>query len=170
MAKTPAKFSRGDWVVHNFYGVGQIKRVTKKFLDGKKSSYFEVETRDSQYWIPVGEEHNDRLRPLASKSQLRRAAQILKRRPREMVDDHNKRKRNIREARVQGTLTVIARTVRDLYARQAHHKKLNSVEEEALRRLKDHFVHEWAACKDIEVEKARQEVNTALQESLTKVA
>ena len=59
-------FSKGQWIVHHYYGVGQVKGIEKKVLDGQEWSYYKVKTRNSQYWIPVQSEDNSRLRPLSS--------------------------------------------------------------------------------------------------------
>ena len=63
MAKSPT-FSKGEWIVHHYYGVGQVKGIEKKVLDGSKVAYYRVKTRNSQYWVPVESEDNSRLRPL----------------------------------------------------------------------------------------------------------
>ena len=35
-------FERGDWIVHANYGVGQVRELEKKELDGQKRSFYRV--------------------------------------------------------------------------------------------------------------------------------
>ena len=47
-------YKKGDWIVHIFYGLGQVIGKDKRELDGEKQGYLKVKTDDSLYWIPVG--------------------------------------------------------------------------------------------------------------------
>lgn len=162
-------FSKGQWIVHHYYGVGQIKGVEKKSLDGETVSYYKVKTRNSQYWIPVESEDSSRLRPLSSPAEIKKIINILQRRPKEMDPDHLQRKRLIREVLGSGSLADMARLVRDLTARQ-HAKKLNPTEEDALDRFKEGLLREWAVCMKTDIDEAREMFQKCLQKSLAKVA
>jgi RNA polymerase-interacting CarD/CdnL/TRCF family regulator len=39
----PATYSKGDWIVHAYYGVGQVKGIEKKELEGEKKLFFKVD-------------------------------------------------------------------------------------------------------------------------------
>ena len=168
MAKGPT-FSKGEWIVHHYYGVGQVKGVEKKVLDGNEMRYYKVKTRNSQYWVPVESEDNSRLRPLSSPQDIKKIARILRRKPSEMDPDHMQRKRVIREVLAEGSLLDMARLIRDLSARQVT-KKLNPTEEDALKRFRDRLVREWSVCLELEMEEANEEFQKALDKGITKLA
>ncbi len=161
-------FNKGDWIVHLDYGVGQIKGVETKRLEGERSSYYKVKTSDSTLFVPVEDVDRKRLRPLASKSQFGRAIRVLKTAPDEMSPDHNERKRLIRKASADGSLLAVCRLVRDLSARRWSNR-LNSTEERALRRFKSRLLSEWSICRDVPLEEARNQLNNVLQEGRSKL-
>lgn len=156
----------GDWIVHLYYGVGQIVGVEKKCLEGQTVSYFKVKTKDSTIWIPVKHSDNVRVRPIANKEEINEALKILKRKPHQMSDDHTKRKSRIKNVKEDGTLRSIARIVRDLSARQAE-TKLNDSEERALTQFTDRLISEWAACMGIKLEEARKRLSGILEKVRT---
>lgn len=164
-----ASFSKGEWIVHHYYGVGQVKGIEKKVLDGREVSYYKVKTRNSQYWIPVESDDNSRLRPLSSPAEIKKISRILRRKPDEMDPDHMQRKRLIREVLDEGSLLDMARIIRDLSARQQD-KKLNPTEEDALKRFKDRLVREWAVCMETDFEEANGEFQDCLDKALAKAA
>lgn len=155
-------YAKGDWIVHLYHGVGQIKGVVKKQLSGKEKRYYRVKTHNSIIFIPVKKADNNRIRPLTPKSEFMKALKVLERPPREMSSNHNTRKKVIREAKIDGSVEPILRIVRDLTFRQ-HDSKLNTTEKRALNRLKDRLMHEWSACMQIEVEEARENLERRLQ-------
>ncbi|HZD56646.1 MAG TPA: CarD family transcriptional regulator [Anaerolineales bacterium] len=156
-------YAKGDWVVHLYHGVGQIIGLEKKCLEGKTVSYFKVKTKDSTYWVPVDHVDNIRLRPLATKKEIREAIRILEKEPHEMSEDHTERKSVINEVKEDGTFFSLARIVRDLAARQAR-TRLNDSEERALHQFTDRLVAEWSASFGIKYEDARQKLFHILQE------
>ncbi len=168
MAKSTT-YSKGSWIVHHFYGVGQVKGIEKKMLDGAEVSYYKVQTRNSLYWIPVDTEDNSRLRPLSSPEDIKKIARILRRKPNDMDPDHMQRKRVIRDVLSEGTLLDMARLIRDLSARQVD-KKLNPTEEDALKRFRDRLVREWSVCLEMEMDEANQEFQACLDKGITKAA
>ena len=161
-------FSKGEWIVHHYYGVGQIKGIEKKMLDGEKLSYYKVKTRNSQYWIPIEGEENSRLRPLSSPDEIKKISRVLKRKPDEMDPDHMQRKRLIKEVQAEGSLKDMARIIRDLSARQKE-KKLNPTEEDALKRFKDRLVREWAVSMELDIDNASIAFEENLDKALAKV-
>ena len=49
-------FTTGDWVVHLYYGVGQIKAIEEKPIDGEKQDCYKVKTKNSTFWFPTIDE------------------------------------------------------------------------------------------------------------------
>lgn len=168
MEKNPT-FAKGEWVVHHYYGVGQVRGVEKKSLDGEVASYYKVKARNSQFWVPVQSEDNSRLRPLCSPKEIKKIMTILKREPKKMDSDHMARKKLIREVLSEGSLSEMARVIRDLSGRQVR-KKLNPTEEDALKRFKDRLIREWAVCLEKDVDEATTDFQENLQKGLEKIS
>ena len=77
-------YKTGDWIVHIFYGLGQIIGIDKRTLEGEKQMYFRVKTSDIVYWIPVIKIDFNRIRPIASINQIRYALAIVKKPPKKL--------------------------------------------------------------------------------------
>lgn len=165
MTEAMMEYARGDWVVHKHYGVGQIKGIEKKVLNGKKTTFYKVSTKNSTFWIPLDQVDCDRLRPLASINELNQAIRVLRNPPREMAPDHNDRKRRIKTIKSDGSLVSMARLIRDLWARRRMKKRLNATEERALDRLQDRLLTEWSVCKNIKFEEAQDRLRAMLERS-----
>ena len=165
MAENGHELAKGEWIVHRFHGVGEVRGVEKKQLNGKAAHYYKVQTHDSTLWIPVDNSDTDRIRKLATRAEFKRALKILERPARDMDEDHTERKGRIRSVRKEGELDRVFRLIRDLRARQ-HEKKLNTTEQRALQRLEDHLLQEWSVCMGIEIEEARQKLEEKIEANL----
>jgi RNA polymerase-interacting CarD/CdnL/TRCF family regulator len=152
----------GRWVVHNSYGVGQIRGYETKMINGKEVAYYRVETDNSTFWIQLDQLDSERLRPLSTKGEFNEAIKVLKLPPREMNPDHNHRKLMINNVRSDPSLIHMARLVRDLNAR-CMKKDLNTTEKEALTHFSTRLLEEWVACMQISVEEAHSALNRLLQ-------
>lgn len=169
MAQKIFQFSKGDWIVHLHYGVGQVKSVERKQIGDQKLSYYRAETANSTFWVPVEAPDSERVRPVASRYKMRKAINILKESPLALADDHNERKRQINEAMAQISIDSGATLLRDLSARQASHK-LNPTEEKALDQFASNFILEWSVATDTAIEKIRDKFQVLLHEIQAKVA
>lgn len=155
-------YSKGDWIVHKYHGVGQIKGIVKKKLNGKVTRYYRVKTHNSTFFVPVDEADNQRIRPLTSRSEFKKALKILERPAKEMSSNHTTRRSRIRETKSEGSVEDFFQIIRDLTARE-HSSRLNTTEKRALRRFKNCVLYEWAACMGIDVEEAREQMEKRLQ-------
>jgi RNA polymerase-interacting CarD/CdnL/TRCF family regulator len=162
MASEQLDFEKGDWIVHLYHGVGQVKGIVKKKVNGERVAYYRVKTDNSTLYVPVEDQHDERLRPAATKRQLDAAIKALNNPPKEMAKDHTDRRRRIREVKTDGTLESMVKLVRDLSWRR-YDKKLNNTEERALRRFKDRLLQEWAVARQISTDDARKQLNTMLR-------
>ena len=59
-------YSKGDWIVHTHYGVGQVRGIEKKVLDGENKLFFRVKTFDGVYWLSVVRTDVEYIRPITS--------------------------------------------------------------------------------------------------------
>jgi len=154
-------FVKGNWIVHLYYGVGQVKRLEKKCLDGKKTIYYRVESKDGTFWLPVNKSDTERVRPIASQKQLDSAIQAIKEQPRTFTEDYKQRQIFLNESKSEGSLLEIACLVRDLSYWEVE-KHLNLSEKETLEHLKNRLSMEWSIVEDIQQQEARTELNELL--------
>lgn len=162
MTGNKTAYDKGDWIVHLYHGVGQVKGIVSREVAGETTKYYRVKTDNSTLFIPVGDFDDDRLRPAATRKELESAIKVLTKPPEEMANDHNDRRRRIREVKNNGSLRDVLGLVRDLSWRR-YDKKLNNTEERALRRFKDRLLREWAVVMDTTPEDARRELNKILR-------
>ncbi len=166
MSDSSSPFSKGDWIVHAYYGVGQIIGIESKQIGEDKVKYYKVEARNSTFFVPVKNAENERIRPVASKYMLRKAIKTLKEKPQELESDHNQRKRQISEMVNECSLVTNAQLVRDLIFRRMNHR-LNDHEENTLTKVTGRLVREWAITLDLSTEEAQQRFDSLVQEEIT---
>ena len=150
-------FEIGDWIVHNYYGVGQIKRIEKKPIHGEKVKTFRVQTKDSVYWVPVKKKENPRIRRVVNRRKLRRALRILTSKPEGMAKNYRTRQKRINEVFEDGTIRESMKLLRDLYA-LGEIKKLNNTENQAVDKLEQRLTREYAACYEVSIQDARKKL------------
>lgn len=163
MAKTDNDYSKGDWIVHSYYGVGKVKKIEKKKINGKNKKFYRVESDDTIYWIPVERESVSHIRALATRTSLRRALKLLTEKPKEMASNFKTRQSRIKKVLAKGNLRKMLKLVRDLWAR-GQEKKLSMTELNALRKAMDDLVVEIAVAEDLSNEEASSKLQELLNE------
>lgn len=161
MASEQHKFNKGDWIVHPVYGVGRIKKLEKKRLDGQRQEYYRVEAGETAYWIPLVGIEESRARKVISQADFRKAVQLLEKPPKTMDANYKVRRKRINDVLTHGLLNPTIRLVRDLWARNRKNR-LNDSEKNALRRIMDNLVDEWAITEGISTEEASIQLNEML--------
>ena len=159
--KNKREYAKDDWLVHPSYGIGQVKMVEKKNVEGRKIEFYRVEGENVTYWLPVGELQASRVRRLASKKEFRKAIKLLRRTPNEMDPDHTKRRSRIKDVMATGSLRAVVRAIRDLSARDSE-KRLSDTERRSLEQFISTLVEEWAIAEEISQHEARTELRTML--------
>jgi len=155
-------FDVGDWIVHAYYGVGQIDSVEERPVHGETTDCYRVLTRDAEYWVPIDDGENPRIRPVASRSRIYRALRALKKPAEKMHKNYRTRQARISEVLSSSSLLDMARLLRDLRGRQKA-RKLNTTDREAFELIKERFTREWAAAMEIKPETARGRLKERLQ-------
>ena len=166
MSKKSDPYKKGDWIVHTFYGVGQITGIEKKIMGEETQRYYKVLTKNSTYFIPTDNVDNSRLRPVSSTHMLRKACNAIKGESFELPSDHTQRKRLISEKINEGTLVSTAELIRDLYTRRMI-QKLNDHDENTLNKLISNVVKEWSITKDIREEVAQEKFDTLIKKTFS---
>jgi len=147
MSSQHESLTKGDWIVHAHYGVGQVKRKEKKVFDGEKQTFFRVKTFNGVYWLPLSRSDVDHIRPIATKNQIKRALRLIRKAPKKLPKDYKKRGQEISVVLRDVALYPKVRMIRDLYARKRT-KKLNYSEGDALEKMRNLFIDEWALVED----------------------
>ena len=164
MTEMTQKYSIGDWVVHRHYGMGQIVNTEVKPLQGESVECYRVQTKGGTYWFPIVQDDNPRIRPVASREGLKRGLEIMSKPPRNMDADYIEFKKRINNVKSEGSITSIARLLRDLSARSMV-KKLNTLEEQTLNSFTEQFLKEWSLCMEISVDVAQARLHNILQKT-----
>ena len=162
-------YSKGDWIVHARYGVGQVKGVEKKELEGEKKLFFKVKTFDGVYWLSVVRTDVEYIRPITTEYQIRRALTIIRKPPEKLPENHTKRNKIITETLKSSSLYPKARMIRDLNGKQQE-SKLNFTEEDAFLVLKKQLLNEWSVVQDVDREVLKEKLDQALETSIGKIA
>jgi RNA polymerase-interacting CarD/CdnL/TRCF family regulator len=155
-------FSKGDWIVHSYYGIGSIQSVERKHINDATREYYRVQAQNSIFWVPTDTDELCRVRPLVSDSELKEALEALSDSPCEIGSNHKQRQALIRKAKEDGSLTAVCRIVRDLNA-QHRRKPLNDNEKRVMEAMQNHLMREWALCTGLNQEDIRQELNERLK-------
>jgi RNA polymerase-interacting CarD/CdnL/TRCF family regulator len=150
-----ALYSVGDWIVHNHYGVGQIKDIEEKPIHGKDTATYRVKTKDAEYWVPLNNADNPRIRRVVNKRKLRKAMRMLRAKPQKMAKNYKKRNSRIKKVFRNGSIYKMARLLRDLLNLR-NIKKLNNTEYDAVEKLTERFEREYAACYDVPLIRAKE--------------
>ncbi|MCB8924608.1 MAG: hypothetical protein H6652_03165 [Ardenticatenaceae bacterium] len=161
---TTCTFSPDDWIVHRHYGIGQVKAVETKAIGEEETTYYKIDAHnDSTIWVPVTSEE-DLLRPAASEDEFAEVVQVLKRPSRKMNGHFQTRIARIRKVSREGNPVMLARTVRDLWARRSRRGQLSNTEESAWRRLVDRLIAEWTVSMDLNEDQANKRLYNLLEE------
>ena len=168
MSSVDNVYSKGDWIVHANYGVGQVKGKDNKSLEGVKKTFLKVKTFNSIYWLPVTGLNVDHIRPLASKYQINRALTLIRKAPKEMDKDHKQRTKAISEAFADVSLYTKARMIRDLNARRIT-VHLNQSEVDAFDKMKKQLLNEWSVISEADMDELEEKLDKALQKSASKI-
>lgn len=161
-------YSKGDWIVHAHYGVGQVRGIEKKELDGEKKVFFRVKTFDSVYWLSVVRTDVEYIRPITSERQIRRALTMIRKPPEKLPENHTKRNKLVIEAVKDPSIYAKARMIRDLNGKQQE-SKLNFTEEDAFLKMKKQLLTEWSVVQDMERDVLEEKLEKALETSMEKL-
>jgi RNA polymerase-interacting CarD/CdnL/TRCF family regulator len=161
-------YSKGDWIVHANYGVGQVREMEKKELDGEKKVFYRVKTFDGEYWLSVFKTDVEYIRPVTSEHLINRALTMMRKPPEKLHEDHNKRTKIVNEAIKDSSVFTKACMIRDLNGKEQE-SRLNFTEEDALLKIKKQFLDEWSVIKNVDREILEEKLEKALETSVEKI-
>ena len=157
-------YETGDWIVHANYGVGQIRELEEKKLDGEKQDFFRVRTFNGEYWLSVARAGVEYIRPITSEYKINRALTMIRKAPEELPEKHTERSKVISEAIKDPSIYTKACMIRDLKGKEQD-SKLNFTEEDAFLKMKKQFLDEWSVIKDVDREVLEEKLDKALSMS-----
>jgi RNA polymerase-interacting CarD/CdnL/TRCF family regulator len=164
MTRVTLKLAKGDWVVHNNHGLGEIIGIEMKERQGNQNLFYMIKTQELTYWLPAIESSSERVRPIADAKTFAQALKLAAGEPEPMDNNYRQRLAAI-HARVQDcSLLVKAALIRDIHARNVQ-KDIHINEKSLLELLTQQFIHEWVVACKINENEARAELREALKES-----
>lgn len=161
------KLSKGDWIVHASYGLGQVQGEETKVLEGKESDYYIVQTDAATYWLPKNRIDVQTIREVSPLKNFQQALSVIEEKPEIMDQDFRKRRTRIVDAIASNTLNELAGLIRDLYWRRRR-KTLNENEKHALDLLKRRFAREWSVAGDMKEQETLALLENTLSASVDK--
>lgn len=150
---TPA-YSLGDMIVHRTHGIGTIDAIEDKSINGVNIECFKVKTENGYLWFPTASDDSSRIHPLASQDEIHEATRILQDAPDTLTSDPHEWRQRIEEVQAAGDFLAICRLVRDLSILKSE-RTLNRTQDQALNRLIDRLLQEWAASSGVDMEVLR---------------
>lgn len=161
MTEAVTSYAIGDWVVHNFYGIGQIIKIETRPIHGEKTPCFRVETKDAAFWFPKDQPDNPRIRPIATPKIIKRVIRVLKKTGKDIEVDSNIWRARIDEVKAKDDLVEFGELIRDLTILGTE-RRLNQTENKALKFLIDRLIREWSIIMEIDGEAAQHKLDTIL--------
>ncbi len=163
MSKKPEYLEKGDWIVHAYYGIGQIQTIETKTIGEDKARYYRVDAANSTFFVPVQDAINDRIRMLSSSYKLRKAKQTLRTKPEILPENHNDRRKLISEITSHSEMDTSAQMLRDLLHRKRD-QGLNDFEQKIFDAVEGLFIQEWSIIEDITLDEARSRLEKIYDE------
>jgi RNA polymerase-interacting CarD/CdnL/TRCF family regulator len=157
MSRPSFEYAVEDWVVHRHYGVGQIKKVEIKPINGKRVNCYRVKLKDGVFWFPIHLRENPRVRPVSSKRALNKALGLLGKINNDLDPDRKIWKERIDTVKAGGELVEMCLLIRDLTTLRTY-RKLNQTETEALEVLKERVLLEWSVSTNTDLEENRNKL------------
>ena len=163
VAKKNTRFNIGDWVVHYYHGIGQIKDVVEKGLDGNEKTFYKVTTKDIDYWIPIEDEDCDHIEPIRTKEDFKKALEVLASKPKPIAKHFKTRKKRIHDRWLEGNLESRAKLLRDLNGRLKL-EKLSFSEKEMFKKVRNYYINEWIITdQNLSRKQAKKKIRGALR-------
>ena len=156
-------------IVHAAHGVGTIKGMTTKMIDGHKKLFYTVKTDKLTYWIPANDPNTERIRKLRAPSTFRSVMTLIRKKPKKLANNFRSRLKYINEELAKCSLKSNAKLIRDLHARNME-KSLHINESRILDKLKTQFIKEWSVSAGIDTAEAHKRLEDALSTSVEKIS
>jgi RNA polymerase-interacting CarD/CdnL/TRCF family regulator len=158
-------FKPGDWVVHCKHGLGQVKAIEERALNGNEAlPYYMVQVADLTIWIPADENLGHRLRRPAGESEFRKFLSILSTPAETLSSDRRQRNVELLDRIEDGGIEALCKVIRDLAAHR-HAKTWNEYDSALMRRAQKALLGEWCFILSVAPHDAEQELQRLLSKN-----
>ncbi len=154
-----------DKIVHASFGVGVIKKLTKKKINGKTRHYYKIKTDKLTYWFPVKDSDSNKIRPIRSAATFSKMLSIIRKKPQKISSNYRARIKYINDEIDKCSLSANAKLIRDLNYMNFN-KPLHVNEHRIFDKLKSQFVGEFSASAGIDKDEAANKLEEALLASI----
>jgi CarD family transcriptional regulator len=162
-------FQIGDTVVHAHRGAAQIVDVDKLSCLGSDREYYAIELldgTDTRVWVSVQDAENGELRQPLAKKRLTKVWRVLKTEPHDLPADHKERYKEIEKKLNSGDPVQLAEALRDLAWKRETVRALTTEGRRLHQRCLDHLSSEVAVARGDNLESAKSEISTILDENI----
>ena len=155
-------FQVGDMVIHRTFGMGEIKRIEEKTINGIQVNCYVVSITDMTVWVPVDDHELNSLRIPTSPEEFLKTLPILSSPNEALQEDRVLRKNQLMDELSDGQLSSICKVVRDL-THYRRNSKLNDQEKTILERAVKSLLTEWTLSLGTPQNQAYQTMESMLQ-------
>lgn len=132
----------GDWIVHTQHGVGQIRELETKTIQGKEQAYIRVEGSRYEWWLALERISDAPVRPLRKAGTFKRALRLLRQAPMELPGNQRERRAVVRGILGSRSPAALCRVVRDLTALNSERRLLDE-DNRILNSCREALLQEW---------------------------
>jgi CarD family transcriptional regulator len=156
-------FEIGDKVVHPYHGAGMVVDIEeKKFLEECGRYYIiDLIACNGTVMVPTDKVQKIGLRPVSGRRAISRAMDMLASPPDMLSSDHRERQARTEESLKTGDIIKVTEVVRNLAWRNQQ-KGLTMADNKLYRRAQTFLAGELALAREIELQEAMKELETAL--------
>src|SRR4030042_1686316 len=155
-------FHIDDKVIHCTFGLGEIKEIEEKTINGHLTNCYVVHFTDMTVWVPTDDSEQNSLRVPTPPEEFMKTLPILTSPKENLLEDRVLRKNQLMDQLKDGQLSSICRVVRALTNYQRN-SKLNDQEKSILERAVRSLLTEWTLSLGTTQNQAYQAMETMLQ-------
>jgi len=156
-------FNVGDKIVYPMHGVGEIERIEKKTVLGKRNEYYMITiiSNGMKVMIPVNNAKEIGIRSIIPKKDIKKVMAILATEAEAIEEDWKLRYQNNIDKVKSGSIYEVAEVARDLFKRGSE-KELSIMERKLYENAYQLITYEVAMSKSIAIDEAGNIVSEAL--------
>jgi CarD family transcriptional regulator len=159
------RFQVGDKVVHPYHGAGMVVDIKEKKLLKQHGRYYVIDlvASDGIVMVPIDKVQRIGLRRVSGRRTISRAMATLASAPDMLSSDHRERQAHAQEKLNTGDLIKVTEVVRNLAWRN-HEGRLTMADNKLYQRAQTFLASELALARGIELQEAKEQLQTALNE------
>jgi len=158
-------FKIGDKVVHPYHGAGMVIDIEEKKLLKERGRYYIIDlvACDGIVMVPTNNIKKIGLRRVSGRRAISRAMNTLTSTPDTLSSDHRERQARAQEKLNTGDLIEVTKVMRNLAWRN-HEGRLTMADNKLYQRAQTFLASEFALARGIELQEAKEQLQTALND------